>query len=139
MPNRQSSRERTREAARMIPGLNVSLEARDAARRYEQQQNSRVDPAVQAQRDAARRIAGLQGMHERLMSEGNQGEADQVMAIIQGLQEQGLRAQGPGAVMGDAVGRMSGQVARQRNAFAGMGSAVDPAQNRQGARAPIRR
>lgn len=126
--SRNASRERTRQAARMIPGFGAYQDGQDALADAERRRqfNSPEAQAQRATQDRARRLAGLQRMHADLMRQGNEADAAEVFGIIQGMQEQELRAQGPGAVVGDMVGRMGAQqtdprLAQRRNAFAGMG------------------
>lgn len=73
--------------------------------------NTRMSPEAAAQRAAAARVARLQTMHQSLLAQGNQAEADQVGAILQSLQ-----------MGGKSMGQVPASYAPKMNAFAGMGS-----------------
>lgn len=122
---RNASRERMRSAARLIPGVGLQQDAQAAQQRMERERaaNTPEARAAAAAQARARRLAGLQRMHADLVQQGNEADAAEVFGIIQGMQEQELRAQGPGSVIGAAVGQMGAdpRLAQRRNALAGMG------------------
>lgn len=113
------TRRRTREAARMIPGVAPVQDARAAQERAALARNSQVSPEAAQQQAIQARLSRLQSMHEQMLAAGNEAEAAEVMAIIESLQGQ---AAGPGSEIGAMVGgTLNREVARRRNAFAGMG------------------
>lgn len=110
-----ATRQRIHDAAAMIPGVNLAVQAQDRARAAQDAMNRRPDPAVQARQAHDLRVQRLQSMLQNpdLSDEDRAGITD----ILNHLQ-----ANAPAAPAAPAPRRVSPQAAQGRNAFAGMGA-----------------